>query len=150
MTASSKSTKHRNPPHLNALHSNSALWHKIKVFVFDLRHFKERTDSRDRLELITDPSYIGAPYFESSEIHTLKTLVPDGQECSLGQLVELILDEKLNRRMKKRVATADYRVCAAHDLAPLFEAAFAIKPKDLQRDKRFVKQLTADGLLWKQ
>ncbi len=35
-------------------------------------------------------------------------------------------------RMKKRVESGDFRVCAAHDLEPIFEKAFGIKPKELK------------------
>ncbi|KAL8925832.1 MAG: hypothetical protein Q9208_003329 [Pyrenodesmia sp. 3 TL-2023] len=142
-----KNAKSKTSPQLQSLQSDAQFWHKVKVFLFDLRHFKERTDSRDRLELITDPSYIAAPYFDPSEIQRIKSFIPDGQDITLGQLIESTLDEKLNRRMKKRVATGDYRVCAAHDLAPVFEQAFGVRPKDLQKDKKFVKSLTADGLI---
>ncbi|KAL8712484.1 MAG: hypothetical protein Q9220_003332 [cf. Caloplaca sp. 1 TL-2023] len=126
------------------------LWHKIRAFLFDLRHVKERTDSRDRLELIIDPSYIGAPYFTPAEAKQLKSFIPDGSEIKLQLLVESTLNEKLNRRQKKREATQDYRVCPAHDLAPVFEKAFNVRPKDLQNDKRFLKSLTNDGLVLKE
>lgn len=147
MANSIKNTKSKSSPQLQDLQSDAQCWYKIKVFLFDLRHFKERTDSRDRLELIIDPSYIAAPYFEPPEIEKIKSFIPDGRETTLGQLIESTLDEKLNRRMKKRVATADYRVCAAHDLAPVFEQAFGIRPKDLHKDREFVKSLTVDGLI---
>lgn len=145
-----KSSKNRTSPQIQSLQSDTQCWYKVKVFLFDLRHFKERTDSRDRLEPITDPSYIGAPYFEPAEIQRLKSLVADDREATLEQIIESTLDEKMDRRMKKRVASNDYRVCAAHDLAPVFEKAFNVKPKELQRGKKFIKALTADGLLLKQ
>ncbi|KAL9594310.1 MAG: hypothetical protein Q9219_007104 [cf. Caloplaca sp. 3 TL-2023] len=131
---------------LQDLQNNTQFWHKIRVFLFDLRHFSERIDSRNRLELIIDPSYIGAPYFEPSEAQRLHSFVPEGQGLTLKELVDSTLVERLNRRMKKRAASADYRVCAAHDLAPVFEKAFGVKPKDLQKDKKFVKAVTAGGL----
>ncbi|KAI4189593.1 MAG: hypothetical protein LQ346_005093 [Caloplaca aetnensis] len=150
MANNTKNFKAKTSSQLQSLQNDAQCWHKIKVFLFDLRHFKERTDSRDRLELITDPSYIAAPYFEPPEIQSIKSFIPGGCDITLGQLIESTLDEKLNRRMKKRVATADYRVCAAHDLAPVFEQAFGVRPKDLQKDKMFVKSLTADGLILRQ
>ncbi len=147
MANNTKRLRDKTSPELQSLQSDEQCWHKIKVFLFDLRHFKERTDSRDRLELITDPSYIAAPYFEPPEVQKIKSFIPNGCDITLGQLIASTLDEKLNRRMKKRVATADYRVCAAHDLAPVFEQAFGVRPKDLQKDKKFVKSLTADGMV---
>lgn len=48
----------------------------------------------------------------------------------MAALMEEILNERLNRRMKKRVESGDHRVCAAHDIAPILEKALGIKPKD--------------------
>ena len=86
------------------------------------------------------PTYVSAPYFEPLENHALKKIIRQ----TLEQLIQEILDKKLNRR--KRVEGADYRVRAAHDLAPVFERVFGIKPKDLQKDKKFVKMLSTNGL----
>ena len=126
------------------LQKNERLWHKILVFLYDLRHFSERDDSRSRLELVIDASYISAPYFEPAEVRTLKSMVINDSGQKLEQLIQETLDEKLSRR--KRVESADYRVCAAHDLAPVFERVFGVKPKDLQKDKKFVKTLSTNGL----
>jgi hypothetical protein len=48
--------------------------------------------------------------------------------------------------MKKRVESADYWVCAAHDLAPIFEKAFDIKPKELAKNKEFLDRMEKSGL----
>jgi hypothetical protein len=40
----------------------------------------------------------------------------------------------------------DYRVCAAHDVAPLFEKAFGVKEGGLKRNKEFVKLVRKRGL----
>lgn len=48
--------------------------------------------------------------------------------------------------MRKRVESADYRFCAAHDLAPIFEKAFGIKPKDLQTNPEFLALLDRSQL----
>ncbi|KAL8657426.1 MAG: hypothetical protein Q9226_001919 [Calogaya cf. arnoldii] len=134
---------------LQDLQGDVQCWHKIRVFLFDLRHFAERPQSRDRLELIIDPSYIAAPYFTPSEVEAIKSFVPNGGETTLEQLILSTLATKLERRKKKRVATGDHRVCPAHDLAPIFEKAFGIKAKDLVKDKKFVKAVTANGLVMK-
>jgi len=42
--------------------------------------------------------------------------------------------------------TSDYRVCAAHDLAPLFEKAFDVKAADLAKNKAFLRCLDKGGL----
>jgi len=76
---------------------------------YDLRHFEQGSDSRCRLESVTD-------------------------------------HERLERRTKKRVESGDYRVCAAHDVAPILEKAFGIKPKDLERDQAFLDMISTHGL----
>jgi len=48
--------------------------------------------------------------------------------------------------MKKRVESNDYRVCAAHDLAPIFEKALDINPKELARNKEFLALMEKSGL----
>jgi hypothetical protein len=48
--------------------------------------------------------------------------------------------------MKKRVQSSDFRVCAAHDLAPIFEKALDIKPKELERDCDFLALAEQFGL----
>ena len=65
---------------------------------------------------------------------------------TLEQLIEATRDRKLSRRMKKRVEIWDFRVCAAHDLAPIFEEALVIKPKVLQKYQSFLTTLLRTGL----
>ena len=52
----------------------------------------------------------------------------------------------MERRAKRRAGSGDYRVCAAHDLAPIFEKAFDIKPKDLQTNTEFLAILDRSQL----
>lgn len=115
------------------IQQNAQMWYKVRVLLFDLRHFKEKDESRERLELVIDPSYIGASYFEPSEAQLLKQMTTDDSGKTLETMIQATLDEKSNRR--KRLESSDYRVCAPHDLAPIFERFFGIKPKDLVRDK---------------
>jgi len=116
------------------------LWYRIHVFVHDLRRFKDNETSRTRLDSIADPSYIGAPYFTAEEAATLKATVVDGEK-TLARVLEETLDRKLETRMKKRVESGDFRVCAAHDLAPVFEKTFNINEKQLAKNGRFQKLL---------
>lgn len=120
---------------IQGLQNNTHLWYKVRVFLFDLRHFKEREDSRDRLELIVDPAFIGAPYFEPAKAQFLKLVVVNDGGQMLEILVQATLDEKLNRRMKKRVESGDFRVCAAHDLAPVFERCLGSSPRSCGRTR---------------
>jgi hypothetical protein len=125
------------------------LWYRLHVFVFDLRLYREKVDAEARLEQIVDASYIGTPYFQPDEVDMLKAVVVDGEKA-LAETIEEVLNERLNRRMKKRVESGDYRVCAAHDLAPAFEKAFDINPKDLARDEAFVNLTESSGLRLKE
>jgi hypothetical protein len=95
-----------------------SLWYKIHVFVYDLRNFREKVDSQARLYRIADTSYIGMSYFQHAEAEILKTRTVDGNK-SLEQVIREVLRERLERRMKRQAESEDYRVCAAHDLAPI-------------------------------
>lgn len=120
------------------------LWYRIHVLLFDLQHFNQRPDSKERLENVVDPSYIGAPYFTAEEAIVVKnTRIRDK---ILSEIIENELNERLNRRNKKRVESGDYRVCAAHDLAPIIGSSLAIDLKRLEKDKTFLRLLNTKGL----
>jgi hypothetical protein len=125
--------------------SRTQLWYKINVFLYDLRHFRTDEQSQERLDGITDPGYLGLPYFTPEESSDLrKIIMPDGN--TLESSIEKTLHVKLERRIKKRVESDDFRVCAAHDLAPIFERAFQIRPKDIERNKGFLELMKQNGL----
>lgn len=115
------------------------------MFLFDLRHFKEKAASQARLDDIVDASYLGKPYFTDDQAVMLKSTVLPGGE-TLAASIQATLDERLERRIKKRAGSSDYRVCAAHDLAPVFEKAFEANPKDLARNQKFVELVDTHGL----
>jgi hypothetical protein len=52
--------------------SNKLLWHKLHVYVYDLRNFREAPYSQARLGSIVDASYISLPYFTPEEVALLK------------------------------------------------------------------------------
>lgn len=122
-----------------------SLWYKIHVFVYDLRNFREKVDSQARLDSIVDASYIGMPYFQPEEVERIKSTVVNANQ-TLEEAIRETLDERLERRIKKRAESGDYRVCAAHDLAPVFERALGIKPKDLGKNVDFLNLLASSGL----
>lgn len=130
---------------ISELQTDIALWWRVHVYTYDLRNFRVQADSMTRLDRIVDASYLGTPYFTEEEVARLKaTTLATGK--TLEATISNTLDERLNRRMKKRVESDDYRVCAAHDLAPIFETAFNIKPKDLAKNRDFLEKLDNDGL----
>ena len=126
------------------LQQNTSLWYKVHVFMYDLRHFREKVDSQARLDSVVDASYLGMPYFQDQEVDYLKCTLID--EIPLQQIIQDVLDERLERRQKKRAESGDFRVCAAHDLAPIFEKVFDVKPKELATNKEFQQLLETHGL----
>lgn len=64
----------------------------------------------------------------------------------LDTILEEEFDERLGRRMEKRVKTDHYRVCAAHDLARILEKALDINYKELEKDTKFLNNLRESGL----
>ncbi|KAL2004713.1 hypothetical protein VTN00DRAFT_3241 [Thermoascus crustaceus] len=112
----------------------------------------------------THPSYIGPPYFSPSEAEALRNmLVPiipvfypgsqnknlsmkETKTLTLADLISSTLSERLQCRLKKRLESSDFRVCAAHDLAPVFERAFGVDPKVLDKDEEFLRLLDTGGL----
>ena len=130
---------------LPELKMDSNIWYKIHVLSCDLRHFDESNVSRSRLETVMDSLYLGEPYFNPDEAEKIKGARLEGDR-TMSALIEETLNERLNRRIKKRVESGDYRVCAAHDVAPILEKALGIKPKDLERNKAFLDTMSANGL----
>ncbi|KAF7179288.1 hypothetical protein CNMCM7691_008221 [Aspergillus felis] len=136
-----------NPPSTADLQNSitiPTLWYRLHVLLFDLQHFNQRPDSRGRLETVTDLSYIGSPYFTDDEATAIKNTVVHGK--TLAQIIEQELQERLERRNKKRVDSGDFRVCAAHELAPILAGALCMNLKQLDRDKRFALLISSRGL----
>ncbi|KAE9382024.1 hypothetical protein N431DRAFT_491285 [Stipitochalara longipes BDJ] len=117
------------------------IWYKIHVLIFDLRNYQANTKSRDRLKTVIDPSYIGLPYFSCTEAALMKSL-------QVG-------DTNGSATRGRRAESGDYRVCAAHDIAPILERLFGVKEKDLMRDKEFLGLVEnwgvelGGGVVWK-
>lgn len=139
------STEYPTPPNLPSLKKDTNLWYKLHILLYDLRHFSHPSPSHSRLEKLTDPYYLGAPYFNPLEADKIKTLHVAG-DITLSTLIEETLSERLARRNKKREQSGDYRVCAAHDVAPILEKALGIRPKDLEKDRGFLEMMAARGL----
>lgn len=129
------------------IRSKKSLWYRLHVYTYDLRNFKTDGAARERLDSIVDVTYLGEPYFNPEEVEIFRNTVckTSGSE-TLAQKIESTLDERLNRRIKKRVESGDFRVCAAHDLAPIFESAFGINPKNLAKNHAFNSLVSSRGL----
>ncbi|XRM43927.1 hypothetical protein ABZX51_007083 [Aspergillus tubingensis] len=120
-------------------------WYRVHVLVFDLKNFNNDS-SKKRLDKVTDPSYIGKPYFSPEEAEKMKNIVTDTSGKTFSETLEEGLNERLERRKKKRVQSGDFRVCAAHDLAPLIASALGIDLKLMEKDKDFAKVVEEKGL----
>ncbi|KAF7169895.1 hypothetical protein CNMCM6106_004765 [Aspergillus hiratsukae] len=85
-----------NPPSIADLQNNitfPTLWYRLHVLLYDLQHFNQRPDSRERLETVTDLSYIGPPYFNDEETTAIKNTVVHGK--TVAQTIEQELQERL-------------------------------------------------------
>ena len=151
---------------IDALRNMPLLWYKIHVLIWDLRNFNGSLASQKRLETVVDPSYIGMPYFTDTEAQLIKNAMvndsspfdnkkrfdnkssrsSDTHKKTLETLIEETLNERLERRMKKRVDSGDFRVCTAHDLAPILEMAVNVKSKELASDEHFLSLMEKSGL----
>ena len=133
---------------IGTLRQNPLLWYKLHVLVYDLRHFKSDTRSETRLNEVADRSYIGSPYFSDDESRQIKSIVVNvAQNRTLEQVIEDAFKQRLEKRIKTRMnETGDYKVCTAHDIGPIFEKSFNIRPKDLQKNKSFRDLVQKGGL----
>ncbi|KAB8237911.1 uncharacterized protein BDW43DRAFT_306611 [Aspergillus alliaceus] len=99
-----------------------------------------------RLEKLTDPSYVGEPYFTLEEADTIKHTVFNN-----GNLFTLYLEDELNQRLTrrnmKRVESGNFQVCTAHDLALIIAQALGMDLKQLEKDKKFAGLVEIKGLL---
>jgi hypothetical protein len=130
------------------LRSNSILWYKLHVFMYDLRNFRSNADARNRLDCVVAEHYVGEPYFTSIEadkvLHTVTDAATGG---TLSDVINQFFTQKLARRLDGRIKEkGDYCICAAHDLAPLFEKAFRLNGKDLAKNKAFTALVGKGGL----
>ncbi|KAF2788292.1 hypothetical protein K505DRAFT_329031 [Melanomma pulvis-pyrius CBS 109.77] len=128
------------------LRKNRLLWCKLHVFMYDLRNFRSNEASRTRLDTVISLDYIGHPYFSDDEALTLRSTTIRGGS-TLQEDLDTYFNLKLPARLRSRAKSKyDYRVCAAHDVAPLFEKAFGVKEGDLKRNEEFVKLVRKRGL----
>ncbi|KAF2448423.1 hypothetical protein P171DRAFT_508628 [Karstenula rhodostoma CBS 690.94] len=129
---------------LQALRQDTALFYRLHVFIHDLRAFRSNASSRARLDAVLAPDYIGRPYFSDAQAAQLRSTVVDEETGeTLGQRLDCLFTEKLAKKLEKGGA---WRVCAAHDLAPVFEGVVGVRPGELGRDKGFVGLVRKGGL----
>lgn len=134
------------PQTAGRLRENAPLWYKLHVFMYDLRNFRSNAASRARLDAVVSLDYIGQPYFSDAEAETLRNTVVEGG-LILTEALDIFFQQKLPTRLESRAKSEyDYRICAAHDVAPVFEKAFGAKAVDLKRNKQFINLVKKRGL----
>lgn len=132
---------------IDELRKDGKLWYKLHIFIYDLRNFRLDEKSHDRLNTVTDTYYIGPPYFSVIEADNILHTIGD---TTGGKTLKDLLDEFFAQKLEKRLEemmkeTGDYRVCTAHDLAPIVEKVFCVHPKDLAKNKAFGKSVDGKG-----
>jgi hypothetical protein len=115
--------------------TNTALWYKIHVFVYDLRNFDEIPMAQARLNRIVDASYIGMPYFCPDEVVTLKNTIVGGEK-TLEAAIEETLNEQLERRIKKRVESDFQPLQKRHPTSLQTSLMFSINGNQLLYKRR--------------
>ncbi|OJJ69880.1 hypothetical protein ASPBRDRAFT_197595 [Aspergillus brasiliensis CBS 101740] len=144
-TIGSPSTSQVTVSDLKGSSISPSLWYRLHVLMFDLSNFSNASSSK-RLASVIDPSFIGKPYFTEEEAEKVKCTVINSTGSTFSQSLEEGLNERLERRNKKRVESGDYRVCAAHDLAPLMARALGVDLKQMAKDKEFAELVEKKGL----
>lgn len=137
------------PPTIAHIKQTPTLWYKLHILLLDLHTFKDRPDSRARLECITDMHYIGSPYFTPSESTLLKSLdISPLSKLRLGAYIASEIREKLEARSEKggRGGKADFEICTSHDIAPIFEEVMGVRAREVGRNKVFLKCVRKYGL----
>lgn len=87
------------------------------------------------------------PYFRPDEAIMLKaTIIQGTAKKTLEELIQETLEERFQRRQKKRVGSGDHRICTAHDIAPIIEKALGIQWRELARDQDFQALRDSSGL----
>ncbi|KAH7130250.1 hypothetical protein B0J11DRAFT_429854, partial [Dendryphion nanum] len=126
---------------------DNALWYRLHVFVFDLRNFRSNSAARDRLECVADEFYLRELYFSNGEAIKLRNTIVDANGKTPGSIIRDFFKTTLEKRLKGRMQeTGDWKLCAAHDLAPIFEKVFGVSAKDFSKNKVFTMLVQKGGL----
>jgi hypothetical protein len=88
-----------------------------KRFIRDLRCFGFDQDAQNRLNNTNHEFFLGPPYFTSDTVERI--LQMPFAKSTVGEELGKIAQRKLTRENQNEM-------CAAHDLSPLFEAAFGL------------------------
>lgn len=156
---------------LLSLQSNSEIWYKIHILLYDLCNIAGDQAAEARTLATTDELYISGPYFSPEEAMIIKaTLVsppslneipefeflcmdnPNEVDESSKEVptpetmsIEAAIKSCLQNFFEKRRASGDARPCGPHDMGPIYQAVFGITKEDLKNEK-FLSRLRRTGL----
>ncbi|KAG0645008.1 hypothetical protein D0Z07_9132 [Hyphodiscus hymeniophilus] len=158
---------------LLSLQSNSEIWYKIHILLYDLCNIASDQAAEARTLATTDELYISGPYFSPEEAMTIKaTLVPRPSLNEIPEFESLCMQDTdenevdesskdvptpetmtieaaikccLETFFEKRRAIGDARPCGPHDMGPIYQAVFGITKEDLKNEK-FLSRLRRTGL----
>ena len=102
---------------LSKLSSQNPKFHdNCQLFIRDLNFFAKDGKAKMRLEGTGHQYYIGPPYFTATEVSEILAM----------KTTHGTIETDLQKLATKKAATYD-SVCAAHDLAPIYEMALNMK-----------------------
>lgn len=127
----SKSWSHRKTEALNQLKQIPNFELMSKGFMRYLRCFGFDQDAQNRLNNTNHEFFLGPPYFTSDTVERI--LQMPFAKSTVGEELVKIAQKKLTRENQNEM-------CAAHDLSPLFEAAFGLDWEQLK------PEMGGDGL----
>jgi hypothetical protein len=119
----SKSWSHRKTEALSQLKQIPDFELMSKRFIRDLRCFGFDQAAQTRLNNTNHEFFLGSPYFSSDTV--AKILQMPFAKSTVGEELVKIAQRKLTRENQNEL-------CAAHDLSPLFEAAFDLDWEQLK------------------
>jgi hypothetical protein len=117
---------------LDYLFKNPNFTRSAMAFIRDLHHFGRDQEAQRRLNGTGHEFYLGLPYFGPDALTRMLDL-PLGKGTLQSALQDLV------RRKRERDERDE--ICAAHDLAPVFEAALGLDWKDLKSNSGLLSSI---------
>lgn len=117
-----------------SLKTNADLYDRLKFFLADLMSYGTDNEAQARLESdFSVPLYMSSTYFTAEEAQLILDF-PTSTGLSFQQSLEVQV--RLKMEQAARGSARDYRLCTAHDIAPLIRDVFRIN-KGFQETSTF-------------
>ena len=114
---------------LKTLRSNAQLWLRVKLYHYDLKHFRTDSVASERLSNTHQPYFMSECYFDEDERKFLLRF-----PTTSGLPLRELLDE-----MQRTKGGESAVICSSHDLAPIIEKVFGLR-KGYEVEKRFIEE----------